>query len=115
MTARWEDWQPIARLWAELNLLRAESPDSPSGSSFSSLRTRLDTAFTTWLEKRYTPLGAQSLPIPHHVHHVPHYLNYRREQGQDKIALIVLDGLALDGLAVDPQCLAEPSSGLAYG
>ena len=92
---RWEDWQPIARLWAELTLLRAETLELQPASSFSSMRTRLDTAFTTWLQQRYTPLGAQRLPLPHHVHHVPHYLNYRREQGQEKIALIVLDGLAL--------------------
>ena len=92
--ARWEDWQPIARLWAELTLLRAETLD-PQLASFSNLRTRLDMAFTTWLGGRYTPLGAQRLPLPHHVHHVPHYLNYRREQGQEMIALIVLDGLAL--------------------
>lgn len=93
--ARWENWQPIARLWAELTLLRAETLELQPASSFSSMRTRLDTAFTTWLQQRYTPLGAQRLPLPHHVHHVPHYLNYRREQGQEKIALIVLDGLAL--------------------
>jgi len=93
--ARWEDWQPLARLWAELILLRAETLDPQPASSFSNLQTRLDTAFTTWLQQRYTPLGAQRLPLPHHVHHVPHYLNYRREQGQEKIALIVLDGLAL--------------------
>jgi hypothetical protein len=93
--ARWEDWQPLARLWAELTLLRAETLDPQPASSFSSLRNRLDEAFTTWLGQRYTPLGAQRLPLPHHVHHVPHYLNYRREQGQEKIVLIVLDGLAL--------------------
>lgn len=92
---RWEDWQPVARLWAELILLRAETLDPQPASSFSNLQTRLDTAFTTWLGQRYTPLGAQRLPLPHHVHHVPHYLNYRRDQGQEKIALIVLDGLAL--------------------
>jgi len=92
---RWEDWQPVARLWAELTLLRAETLEPQPASTFSDLRARLDTAFTSWLQQRYTPLGAQRLPLPHHVHHVPHYLNYRREQGQEKIALIVLDGLAL--------------------
>jgi len=94
-TARWEDWQPVARLWAELTLLRAETLEPQPASTFSNLQTRLDRAFTTWLGGRYTPLGAQRLPLPHHVHHVPHYLNFRREQGQEKIALIVLDGLAL--------------------
>jgi len=93
--ARWEDWQPLAHLWAELTLLHAETPPPQSDGSFSALRTHLDAAFTTWLVNRYTSLGAQRLPIPHHVQHVPHYLNYRREQGQEKIALIVLDGLAL--------------------
>jgi len=93
--SRWEAWQPLARLWAELALLRAEATDAQPASAYLSLRSRLDEAFSTWLAGRYTSLGAQRLPTPHHVHHVPHYLNYRREQGQEKIALIVLDGLAL--------------------
>ncbi len=94
---RWEDWQPIALLWAELNLLRADSidPDSASTPTFLKLQAYLDRAFTSWLQERYTSLGSQRLPVPHHVHHVPHYLNYRRELGLKKIALIVLDGLAL--------------------
>jgi hypothetical protein len=93
--ARWEDWQVVARLWTELTLLRAETPDPQPASVFSSLRARLDSAFTTWLQLRYTPLGVQRLPIPHHVHHVPHYLNFRREQGKKMIALVILDGLSL--------------------
>ena len=93
--ARWENWQPVARLWAELTLLQAERSEFQTSSAFISLRTHLDMAFTTWLEQRYTSLGSQRLPTPHHIHHVPHYLNYLREQGQEKIALIVLDGLAL--------------------
>ncbi|MGA2491310.1 MAG: BREX-3 system phosphatase PglZ [Anaerolineales bacterium] len=76
-------------------MLRAETSVSQPASAFSKLQSRLDMAFTTWLKGHYTPLGAQGLPFPHHVHHMVHYLNYRREQGQEKVALIVLDGLAL--------------------
>lgn len=94
-TARWEDWGPIAWLWAELSLLRAEAPDLQPASGLMNLRLRLDSAFTAWLQQSYTPLGTQRLPVPHHVHHVPHYLNYRREQGEERIALLVLDGLAI--------------------
>jgi len=97
--ARWERWQAVARAWAELSTLRydPDSPlDSPRQKACRRLEQRLDAAFLDWLRRRYAPLGSQRLPVPHHVHHVPHYLAYRRRQRQEeRVALLVLDGLAL--------------------
>jgi hypothetical protein len=99
---RWEDWQAIAHQWAELTLLhnasRAASTWSASEGNdpFIQIGSRLDPAFTDWLKRRYSPLATQKLPTPHHVHHVPHYLNYVRSQGAvRKIALLVMDGMSL--------------------
>lgn len=102
---RWETWQTIARQWAELSLLvnasRATSiwTAEPEANPISSLIPRLDTAFTDWLMRRYSPLATQKLPTPHHVHHIPHYLNYLRSfrsQGKvRKVALLVMDGMSL--------------------
>jgi len=41
-------------------------------------------------------LAASRLPQPHHLHHVPHYLAYKRRQNQaNKIALLIMDGMSL--------------------
>jgi len=105
--ARWEQWQAVARAWAELNVLRYD-PDIPLSSAqqqeYQRLQSKLDTAFLTWLRQRYAPLGSQRLPTPHHVHHVPHYIAYQRRQGQaDRVALLILDCMALaDWILIGP-------------
>jgi hypothetical protein len=60
------------------------------------MQSGIDAAFLAWLRRRYAPLGGQRLPAPHHVHHVPHYIAYQRRQGgADRVALLILDGMAL--------------------
>ncbi len=97
--ARWEQWQAVARAWAELTALRYD-PDNPLSSAqrkeYQRLQNKLDVAFLAWLRQRYAPLGSQRLPTPHHVHHVPHYIAYQRRQGQaDRVVLLILDCMAL--------------------
>jgi hypothetical protein len=97
--ARWEQWQTIARAWAELTTLHYD-PDTPleppQQGAYQRLQGKIDAAFLAWLRQRYAPLGGQRLPTPHHVHHVPHYIAYQRRQDEaDRVALLVLDGLAL--------------------
>jgi len=110
--ARWEQWQALARAWAELTAL-CYDPGAPLAqahqSAYQGLQDRVDAAFLAWLRGRYGPLGGQRLPLPHHVHHVPHYLAYRRRQGgTERVALLVLDGLALaDWMQVGPAWRAR--------
>lgn len=96
---RWEAWQRVAYAWAELTALRY-APDRPltpdQRAAYGRLQREIDTAFLGWLRRRYAPLGSRRLPTPHHVHHVPHYIAYRRPQRENsRVALLVLDGLAL--------------------
>lgn len=97
--ARWETWQAIARTWAELGVIwhSVDFQSTPSQQKqHDLLQASLDEAFVTWLRHRYAPLGAQRLPSPHHVYHVPYYLAYLRSQGAiEKTALLILDGLSL--------------------
>jgi len=110
--ARWERWQAVARAWAELATLRND-PDSrldpAQRKACQRLQDRLDSAFLGWLRRRYAPLGSQRLPAPHHVHHVPHFIAYQRRQRQvDRVALLVLDGLALaDWVLIGPTWRAR--------
>ena len=123
-TARWEQWQAVARAWAELTTLRYD-PDhalSPTHQeAYNRMLTGVDDAFLAWLRQRYAPLGSQRLPRPHHVYHVPHYIAYQRRQGgADRVArmypsaLLVLDGMALaDWTLIGPAWRARhPDWGL---
>jgi len=96
---RWEQWQTIARAWAELDTLRhgrAGELSLDQASACAETEKRLHEAFPVWLQSRYAPLGAQRLPSPHHVHHVPHYIAYvRRQGGVERVALLVMDGMSL--------------------
>ena len=105
--ARWEQWQAVARAWAELTALRYD-PDNPLSSvqrkQYQHLQSKFDAAFLTWLRRRYAPLGSQRLPTPHHVHHVPHYIAFQRRRGQaNRVALLILDCMALaDWILIGP-------------
>jgi hypothetical protein len=98
-SARWGDWQTIARAWAELSALTFEpgvGEERLDGETIDELRSRLDAGFGSWLGGHYAPLGGHALPTPHHVHHIPHYLAYqRRQHGADRVALLVLDGMSV--------------------
>jgi hypothetical protein len=110
--ARWEQWQAIVRAWAELTALRYD-PDTPldpaQQEEYRQLQGKLDVAFLAWLRQRYAPLGSQRLPVPHHVHHTPHYIAYQRRQGwADRVALLILDGMALaDWTLISPAWRAR--------
>jgi hypothetical protein len=96
--AQWTDWQAVARDWAELHALGIAPTISltPDQAARDRLQHWLDETFLQWLRGHYSPLGGQILPVPHHVHHIPHWLSYERRGGRaDRVALLVLDGLSL--------------------
>jgi hypothetical protein len=96
--SRWEEWKVVAYQWAELTKLRNEFnvPASEEKDKYKELQTRLDVIFTDWLTQKYSSLATQRLPIPHHVHHIPHYLSYLKSQGSvRRVALLVMDGMSL--------------------
>jgi hypothetical protein len=103
---RWEDWQVIALQWAELYNLQNDMGISNYDETAPSRQVikKLDDTFTEWLRLRYSALASRKLPVPHHVHHIPHYLNYLRTQGKyEKVALLVMDGMSLSDWLVIKQ------------
>ncbi len=109
--ARHTDWFHFARGWAEAILLvfdlAADIPE-PLGNRMKNLQADLDAGFLSWLLKRYA--GLVNLPPvpPVMVHHLPRFL--ARQIGEDrtaKIALIVVDGLAMDQWLVIREALAS--------
>ena len=85
------------------------------GERIKNLQAQVDAGFATWLFKRYA--GLVNLPPVHPVmlHHLPRFL--ARQMGEDrtaKIALIVVDGLALDQWLVVREALATKQPGLRF-
>lgn len=94
------DWTHFSRRLGEvisrfhgLDAARAESIKD----AMRDLVVSADDRLREWVGKHYADLP--SLPAakgPIMVHHVPRYLAMRRGNGEEKIALVVFDGLAVD-------------------
>ena len=116
--ARHTDWFHFARGWAETILLandQAEAISEPTDERIKNLQAQVDAGFAAWLFKRYA--GLVNLPPvpPVMLHHLPRFL--ARQVGEDrhaKIALIVVDGLALDQWLVVREALATKQPGLRF-
>lgn len=97
--SHWHTVKGLARDWAELcSLIYQPALDILSNQidRYHTLSRILDRFFVDWLQKNYSLLGAQRLPTPHHVHHIPHYLDHFRSLREvDRIVLLILDGLSL--------------------
>jgi hypothetical protein len=96
--ARHGDWLSFARIWAEVNLL-ASAVSAGSAPEIAarvvSLRTLVDKRFSVWLQKRFGSLYSLPASPPVMVHHIARFLVAQRH-GADKVALVVVDGLAFD-------------------
>lgn len=69
----------------------------PTAKRIHALQRAADDRLKEWLFHHYADLP--SLPAakgPVMVHHVPRYLALRRNAGEDRVALLVFDGLAMD-------------------
>ena len=116
--AKHTDWFHFARGWAEAILLAhdpAEAIPETTSERIRALQAQVDAGFAGWLFKRYA--GLVNLPPvpPVMLHHLPRFL--ARQMGEDrtaKIALIVVDGLALDQWLVVREALASKQPGLRF-
>jgi hypothetical protein len=95
------DWQQAAQRWAELVVLRWEwddALDAADRTAWGTLQAKVEGVFGQWMVNRYGPL--HNLPYhqqPVMVHQIPRFLAAERgRRGLEKLALLVLDGLALD-------------------
>ena len=116
--AKHTDWFHFARGWAETILLandQAEAISEPTDERIKNLQAQVDAGFAAWLFKRYA--GLVNLPPvpPVMLHHLPRFL--ARQMGEDrkfKIALIVVDGLAMDQWLVVRDALASRQPGFRF-
>lgn len=119
--ARYTEWLHFAKGWAESIVLIheriysggaggvKETPDvedfadardpriSDMARKIRELQSQIDAEFTAWLLKRYAGLSSLPSVPPVMLHHIPRYLTrYLGDSRQNKVALVILDGLSLD-------------------
>jgi hypothetical protein len=116
--ARHGEWLHFAYRWAELVALELE-PDTTLPEEYrerlEALRSRIDSALTGWVVKRYASLINLPPVPPVMLHHIPRYL--ARSLGDDrrtKIAFLLVDGLALDQWIALREVLGELDSKLRF-
>ena len=116
--AKHTEWLHYARGWAETILLandQAESIPEQMGERIKSLQAQVDTGFAVWLFNRYA--GLINLPPvpPVMLHHLPRLLARQVGEGRiSKIALIVVDGLAMDQWLVVRSALTSRQPGFRF-
>lgn len=116
--ASFRDWISTARRFGEV-LARLHALDSVRAEGLRAavvdLQTSADESLRQWAELHYADLP--SLPVakgPVLVHHIPRFLSMRRVAGEDKIALLVFDGLAIDQWIQIREALAKRAPKIAF-
>lgn len=116
--ARHGEWLHFAYRWAELVALERE-PDTTLPEEYrerlEALRSRIDSALTGWVGKRYASLINLPPAPPVMLHHIPRFL--ARSLGDDrrtKVAFLLVDGLALDQWIALREVLGELDSKLRF-
>lgn len=116
------DWSLLALRWGDISALRwrLASSDHPGLiARFETLQREVNEAFVAWLEVHYPSLASLGyLPRPTMVHQVAHSMAHHwhltaqeaRAQGR-RMALVVMDGLAMSQWTVIREALND--AGLA--
>ncbi|ESZ65715.1 BREX-3 system phosphatase PglZ [Mesorhizobium sp. L103C131B0] len=103
------EWAQVAARWAEIVALRWCLPGdvaSEDKDRFNSAHKLIEQSFYAWMDTHYASLHSLSyLPRPVMVHQIPKYMAHRfSSKGvAAKLALVVVDGLAMDQWAVVRQ------------
>jgi hypothetical protein len=95
------EWQRTAQRWAEMVVLRwewDEALDAADRTSWSGLQAKVEDVFGRWMMHRYGSLHNMAYhDQPVMVHQISRFMAVERKRKKlSKIALLVLDGLALD-------------------
>lgn len=117
-SARYQEWIDFAGRWAELLALKFEIDSVTPGlyeSQFSNIQGQVDSRFLNWVLKRYGGLHNQAPTAPAMVHHLPRFLSRELERSRAKrIAMVVLDGMALDQWVVLRNVLLRQEPSLRF-
>ena len=111
--ARYSDWIAFALKWAELSSLVHCGNDTEYQIRLREIGDALNATFAGWLTYHYSSLINLSPTNPAMLHHVPRRLARDIEDfGNSRVALIVVDGLALDQWVTIRQLLQKQDTNL---
>lgn len=109
--ARHQNWFAFAHRWSELIVLWHEAHVQQQGAlaqQFYSVQRKVDTTFQTWVMKRYSSLFNLPSTPPVMLHHIAHDIaQYMQTAAKEKVALIIMDGLAFDQWIVLREVLSQ--------
>jgi hypothetical protein len=101
--AKYQEWLKFAQTWAELIVLWQQQQksnreqSSVTADDFPMLQTKVDDNFFPWVNLHYSSLYNQLGTTPVMVHQIPRFLaRYCEAAKTNKVALVVVDGLAFD-------------------
>lgn len=95
--AKHQEWLKFSETWAKLIVLWHQEKISDFHEHFLTLQEKVDNAFFRWINSRYGTLYNQPPIPPVMLHQIPRFLaRYLEASKTNKVALVVLDGLALD-------------------
>ena len=110
---RYSNWIDFALKWAELSSLIHGGNNSEHLPRLRELGDVLNTAFAEWLTYQYSSLINLPPTKPIMLHHVPRRLaRHIEDSNSNRVALIVVDGLALDQWVTIRQILQKQNSNL---
>lgn len=113
--AKHQDWLNFGKAWAKLIVLWHQANISDFHEHFLTLQDKVDNAFFSWINSRYGALYNQPPISPVMLHQIPRFLRRNLEASKtNKVALIVLDGLALDQWLVLRDVLLTQSPQLKF-
>lgn len=118
MTAHHHDWLSFAPAWAEAIVRQhalSTELDPEVQSQFAALQATVDAAFQEWLGHRYRYLPTLPPHPPVMVHHIARSLARQvNPHSNTKVALVVVDGLALDQWLIMRDGLKEQLPGIRF-
>ena len=116
--ARYQDWFAFAHRWSELIVLWHETnvqKQSALEQQFYSVQKKVDTAFEAWVMKRYSSLHNLPPTPPVMLHHIAHDIaQYIQIAAKEKVALIIMDGLAFDQWIVLREIFSQQRPDLKF-
>ena len=109
--ARHNQWLQFARGWAELIVHAHNQPSiipDKTSAAIKSLQGEVDSRFKEWLKKRFASLINLPPIPPVMLHHLPRFLSRQMDgkRSTTKIALIIIDGLAMDQWLIVREALS---------
>lgn len=100
LDAAHEDWERFAVRWAEALVLRTQlgvALQAETSSQLDQLHAALEERFGQWMLERYSSLSSlPALPRPITLDKVAPFLAHQQAGNNKRLALVVVDGLALD-------------------